>query len=246
MQVVVFGSGSGTNLEALLKAQRTSAKPLFEIKALFTDRACRFETLGASAGIPVIYHSFMQFLQKEGAADRQNLAARLKYDAEALQLLARYSEKYRFSIDLIVLAGYMRIITPPLLKPFENKIINVHPADLTLLSQDGTRRFVGMNSVYDALGQGYSCTRSSVIIVDEHIDAGPILVTGPQVPYEGGYPLTKELAEQHQAKQKILSDWPACISAVTLIAEGRLGIDLQKRVYLDKILQKNCGYEMTS
>lgn len=212
MHVVVFGSGSGTTLEALLRAEQD----LFEIKALFTDRLCRFQEIGASNDIPVIYHSFSQFFKKQGVTDPQDLTTRIHYDAENVRLILNQVER----VDLILLAGYMRLVYPPLLQHFKNKIINVHPADLTQLTADGKRRYVGANAVYDALCAGENRTRSSIILVDEGVDSGPLLLSGPWVSYDEGYPVTLERARLHQEKQKIHSDWPACIAAVTAIAKG--------------------------
>lgn len=215
MHLVVFGSGSGTNLEALLN----NPDPSFAIKALFTDRKCRFQEIGRAAGIPVITHCFEEFFRKKGISDLKDISTRRDYDAENVRLI----EQQVATIDLILLAGYMRLIYPPLLHRFKEKIINIHPADLTALTPEGKRRYVGANSVYDALSAGEKQTRSSVILVNEDVDSGPILATGPWVPYEEGYPVTKERAHLHQQKQKHLSDWPVCVEAVTQIAKGSMG-----------------------
>ena len=230
MHLVVFGSGSGTNLEALLRVPQTS----FEIKALFTDRSCRFQEIGSSADIPVIYHSMIDFFRKEGISDFQDFSTRKKYDAENVRLILEQVS----TVDLILLAGYMRLIYAPLLHHFKDKIINIHPADLTRLNSDGKRRYVGVNAVYDALCAGEKRTRSSVILVDEDVDSGPILVNGPWVNYEEGYPITLERARSHQTKQKLQSDWPACIEAVTAIAEGRIGLDKERNVFLEACNQQ--------
>lgn len=248
MHIVVFGSGSGTNLEALLKAQyqmssSSDSTPLYEVKALFTDRKCRFQEIGASAGIPVIYHSFANFMKATGISNPNDAAFRNGYDAENLRLLLVEANQSGFSIDLILLAGYMRLIYPPLLQHFPNKILNIHPADLTRLSPDGSRRYVGAHAVRDALCAGESRTRSSVILVDEQVDAGPILVSGPWVNYQEGYPITEERIKKHQEKQKVLSDWPSCIAAINFVAQGRVGLDDENNVYVDGICQERCGLE---
>lgn len=248
MNVVVFGSGSGTNLKALLQAQHQiaqSGQPLpFEVKALFTDRRCRFQEIGAAAGIPVIYHSFANFFKSPEHMNPQDDAARCLYDMKNLTLLLAASESRKFSIDLILLAGYMRLLYPPLLEAFKNKIINIHPADLTQLNDQGERKYVGAHAVRDALEAGETRTRSSVIIVDAQIDTGPILASGPWVPYEEGYPLTQDKIDSHQKKQKVLSDWPSCIKTIKYISQGRIGIDDNNHVYVDDVLQPACGLEI--
>lgn len=232
MHLVVFGSGQGSNLEALLKAQNENPA-YFEIKALFSDRQCRFQNIGHEAGIPVIEHSFHRFIKAKGL-ENGSTEARLQYDEEAARLILECAAQGQFSVDLILLAGYMRLIKAPLLSRF--KVINVHPADLTVLDKQGKRRYVGMESVYDALHAGETQTRSCVILVDEELDGGPILVNGPTVTYEEGYPITKERAAKHQQKQKRESDWPACITAVQMIAQGRIALDVVNNVYVDNCI----------
>lgn len=234
MHVVVFGSGQGTNLEALLEAQSRDPS-CFVIKALLADRPCRFQEIGHASGLPVIDHSFHRYITAKGLTNG-TYAARMHYDEEAVRLLLTCARQYQFSIDLIVLAGYMRLIQAPLLTLF--KVINVHPADLRILDKQGKRRYVGMHSVYDALIAGETKTCSSVILVDAHLDGGPILTVGPSVPYTEGYPVTEERAKNHQTKQKSLSDWPACLMAVKMIAQGRLSIDGDNNVYVDSSKDK--------
>lgn len=241
MHLVVFGSGSGTNLEALLRAhvQRNHLSeqlPLFEIKALFSDRLCRFQEIGFSSQIPVIYNSYSQFKKTTNPTDSD---ARYRYDQENLRLLLEASKRYGFSIDLIFLAGYMRLVHFPLLHHFQNKIINIHPADLTKLDEKGKREYVGAHAVQDALEAGESRTRSTVLLVDEGVDTGPIIVSGPWVPYEEGYPITSEKAKKHQEKQKVLSDFPSSLTAIEYISQGRIGLDNHKRIYADGIFQEN-------
>lgn len=248
MQVVVFGSGSGTNLEALLRAQRElrsqSGKPLFEIKALFTDRQCRFHEIAERERLPLIHHSFVTFSKEYGSEDYLNPELRIAYDEKNAELLKACAEENRFSIDLIFLAGYMRLLFPPLLGSFPNKILNVHPADLTLKDELGKRKYVGANAVIDALMNGETKTRSSVILIEEDVNSGPILVSGPWLPYTEGSPVTYKRASQHQDKQKTFSDWRVCIKAVELIAEGRFSISEDRSIHFDNQLLGPGGYTL--
>lgn len=227
MHVVVFGSGSGTNLEALLRHQKQNPSSPFTIKALFTDRQCRFQEIGHREELPVIYHSFARFFKNQGSDNTQNPILRHHYDRETAAMLQACAYQNQFNIDLIVLAGYMRLLTPAILDLFPNKVINVHPGDLDKIDEHGQRPYVGAEAVYTALQRGEPRTRSSVIVVDNKIDAGPLLVLGPWTEYSEGMPVTKEKAQRHQEKQKALSDWPALVAAVKLIAEGQLGITNQ-------------------
>ena len=246
MHVVVFGSGSGTNLEALLRAQRElqtpDGRPLFEVKALFTDRQCRFHEIAERERLPLIHHSFVRFFKNHDSDDYQDTEIRTAFDAQNVELLEKCAKENNFNVDLIFLAGYMRLLYPPLLRHYAHKILNVHPADLTLKDENGKRKYVGANAVFDALMNGETRTRSSVILIDENVDNGPILVSGPWLPYTEGHPVTFKRAAYHQDKQKTFSDWRACIKAVELIAEGRVAIDENQNVYLNNKPADKGGY----
>ena len=164
MNVVVFGSGTGSNLEALLQGQRIRPHS-YKISALATDRKCRFQDIGSREGIPVIYHSFANFFKSKGIKDHQHIDTRLEYDRVLADLLLDTANKHHFSIDLIVLAGYMRLLTSAFLQVFHHKVINIHPADLSVLDSSGTRIYVGNNAVYESLMAEETQTRSTVILV---------------------------------------------------------------------------------
>jgi len=198
LQVAVFGSGSGSNLEALLRAEGS-----YKVALVFTDRECRCRQIARTRGIPLISFFFKNF--KGG---------REAYDREVLRLLRGESQRLGLAVDLVFLAGYMRLVTAPLLNAFPGRVLTVHPADL----RNG-RKYVGTDAVRQALEAGEGRTRSTVILVDEGMDTGPILTEGPWVEYSEGYPLTEEKVRRHQEKQKKESDWPAAIEAVKKIAK---------------------------
>ncbi len=232
MQIAVFGSGSGTNFQALLNARKRWKKPPFSIAAVFSDRESPILERAANEQIPTICHSFSAFMQKNGATNPKDYALRCLYEEEIIEKL----DSLNTQIDLVLLAGYMRLLYEPLLNRFKNRIINVHPADLTVLNKEGKRRYTGANSVYEALLNGETQTRSTVHLVNEELDGGTILVSGPWVPYEGSFPITKESAEEHQERQKRRSDWPAVTEAVQLLSMNRMVIDAFGNVYLDNEL----------
>lgn len=248
MHIAVLGSGSGTVLEALLRAQRSlknqAGSPLFQVKALFTDRKCRFQEISERERIPLVYHSFVDFFKEKGIDNHQDTLTRQAYDQKSVELIEGCASQGGFFLDLIFLAGYSRLLHAPFLQHYKNKIINAHPSDLTLLNANGTRKYVGASAVLDALMAGETRTRTSVILIDEDVDRGPVLVSGPWLPYTGGPPVTAKKAANHQERQKQLSDWPACVKAAELIACGRLSIDSNRRIFLDGLLQNQGGYVM--
>lgn len=228
LSVVVFGSGSGTNLQALIRDQKRWKHPPYIIQAAFSEQPCKFQEIAANAGIKPIYLSITDFFRENGSDNLRDEHLRCKYEEKIIEQLDALPCK----IDMIVLAGYMRLLFEPLLSRFKDRIINVHPADLTACDPSGKRRFTGSNSVYKALDYGEQRTRSTVHLVNDRADEGTILVSGPWVNYAGAYPVTQESANAHQDRQKKLSDWPALTEAVALISQRRLTMK-DGQIYLD-------------
>lgn len=236
MHVAVFGSGSGTILRAMLAAQKLSEQKgtcPFSIRLLYTDRECGFQKIAEEARLPLLFHP----LNKQ-----HKQLSREEYDRKGLELLKKFEEKC--PIDFLLLAGYMRLMSKVWLQAFPCKILNIHPADLTVLDEQGSRKLIGEQAVFKALKEGMKRTRTAAILIDEKVDGGPILVSGPWVPYQEGEPIDKQKADLHQEKQKAKSDWPACLAALQLIAQGRLGLNfLTREVFLDGKKLPPCGYE---
>jgi phosphoribosylglycinamide formyltransferase-1 len=144
-RIAVLVSGSGTNLQALL--DDPDIRP--HIVLVLSDRhSVRALERAAAAGI--------ESLVIEPTGDRDNLS-----EAVADALTER-------GIDIIVSAGYMRILGPPVTDRWRNRWLNVHPALLP--------SFPGMHAVADALDYGVKLTGVTVHLVDEGIDAGPVVL----------------------------------------------------------------------
>ena len=143
MKLAVFASGSGTNFENLVKQG-------IPITFLFSDKRdaqalIRAEKLGITA------HTFE-------LKEFENKAA---YETELLKILAQYE------IDLIILAGYMKIVSPTLLQAYEGKIINIHPAFLP--------EFPGAHGIEDAWRAGVRESGVTIHYVDAGVDTGQII-----------------------------------------------------------------------
>ena len=112
--------------------------------------------------------------------------------------------------DLVVLAGYMQLLSPPFVARFRNRIINVHPALLPA--------FPGLDAVQQALDHGVRITGVSVHFVDEGVDSGPIIVQRPiPVPADREWQTLEDAI--HATEHALLPE------AIRLIAEGRVRID---------------------
>jgi folate-dependent phosphoribosylglycinamide formyltransferase PurN len=106
-------------------------------------------------------------------------AKRPAFDAGTRDLLAPHAP------DLIVLSGYLHIVTAPLLAAFPGRIINVHDADLTLTGPDGRPRYPGLHATRDALRAGETTTRCTAHLVTADVDQGPVLARSRAFPVDG-------------------------------------------------------------
>jgi len=148
--IAVLASGNGTNFQALAKAickQRLKAK----IKLLITDKRTSFVRKRAeSLGIRDIFINPREF-----KSDRE-------FDKKIVKILREER------VDLVILAGYMRIISSYFVKSFNNKILNIHPAILPA--------FKGTNAISRAFKYGCKVTGVTVHFIDEKVDHGPIIL----------------------------------------------------------------------
>ncbi|WP_072736298.1 phosphoribosylglycinamide formyltransferase [Rhodococcus triatomae] len=147
-RVVVLASGAGTLLRALLDASREPGYPA-DVVAVVTDRAC--DALGHAADAGVV----------STAVELRDHPDRAAWDVALTEVVSD------FAPDLVVTAGFMKILGPAFLGRFAGRIVNTHPALLPA--------FPGAHAVADALAYGVALTGSTVHLVDEGVDTGPIL-----------------------------------------------------------------------
>lgn len=146
-RLVVLASGTGSLLEALLAAAAGDLPG--EVVAVGTDRACRALEIAAGAGVP-------SFTVRLG--DHTDRAV---WDSALTDAVARHEP------DLVVSAGFMKILGPQFLSRFEGRVVNTHPALLPA--------FPGARAVAEALDYGVRVTGATVHLVDAGTDTGPIL-----------------------------------------------------------------------
>lgn len=155
----------------------------------------------------------------------------------------------QFEPDLILLSGFMRVVTPPLLTKYRGRIINVHPADLRL-RESGERKYKGTDTVYRSIVKGEKEIRSTVHFVTAGVDEGPILVVSEPVPIDRDMVRTFEkfnremirsYADLVQEWMKWTCDGPAIHKALDLIASGRAKVS-DDQVYLRRPSGVTRGY----
>lgn len=149
LSIVVLISGGGSNLRALLEASEDAEFPA-RIVAIGADRDADGLELGVEFGIPAFSVPYSSFADREAWGD---------------ELLAQIQQ---WQPDLVVLSGMMRLLPPRVVDALSPNLINTHPAYLP--------EFPGAHAVRDALAAGAVQTGASIIVVDNGVDEGPILV----------------------------------------------------------------------
>ena len=184
MQVACFVSGSGTNARRIIE-RSFSPDACYEVSLIFSDvrddrlkkngeKRCKANDIAKEFGISYENEDIRDFYQKKGVK-RTDLSIRPEFDQLVIEKISSYE------IDLIALAGYMSITTTPLLNNYNGRIVNVHPADLSIMKGD-ERKYVGIHVVRDAILEGELDIRASTHIVREKVDYGEILIISEPVP----------------------------------------------------------------
>lgn len=187
----VLISGTGTNLQAILDAIGTGALPA-RVRLVVSNKAAAPGLERARrAGVPcqVISH--------------RDYASREQFDAALAAALEQAG------VSWVVLAGFMRILTPTFLKAFPQRVVNIHPALCPA--------FPGIDAQQQALDYGVRVAGCTVHLVDEGVDTGPILAQGV-VPVRDGD--TRDVL----AGRLLRREHETLVSALRWIAEGRVTV----------------------
>lgn len=192
VEIAVLASGSGTNLEAIAGAIDREELPA-RITLVLSDNPGAYALERARLrGIPSVV------LRLEEFPDRRS------FDRAVLEAVRRAG------VDLVVLAGYMKLVGDEMVEAYRGRIMNIHPALLP--------SFPGEHGVADALGHGVKVSGVTVHFVDEGLDTGPIIVQ-EAVPVEEGDDEETLRERIHQAEYR------AYPLAIKLFAEGRLRLE---------------------
>jgi phosphoribosylglycinamide formyltransferase-1 len=203
MKVGVLASGAGTNLQALLDC--VHGREGVQIVAVASDKpGARALERARSAGVPEAAFPTARYADR-GARD---------------EAIADWLEER--GVELVVMAGYMRLLSPAFLARFPGRVINVHPALLPA--------FPGLHAVQQAIDYGVKVFGVTVHFVDEGVDSGPVILQRAiEVPDARD---ADAVLEQLQPIEHELLP-----RAVTLIAQGAVRLDPQnpRRVVIEPI-----------
>lgn len=192
MNIAVFCSGKGTNLQAIIDA-KNAGRIKVNIALVVSDTPAAYALVRAkNAGIKTL------------VVKREDYKTRQEFENKIIEELEKKN------IDLICLAGYMRMLSASFVARYKNKILNIHPALLP--------SFKGTSGVKDALEYGVKITGPTVHFVDEKMDHGPIILQRAVNVSDDDTEQT--LAEKIHEQEHII--YP---EAIRLLTEGKLKIE---------------------
>lgn len=202
LNIAVFVSGGGTNLQALIDAQDRGEIKNGKITFVLASNENAYALERAKkAGIDT------------AVVNRKQYESKADYDKAVLKILDGRD------IDLIVLAGFLSILGEDLVSKYNNRIINVHPSLIPLFCGDG---FYGKKVHTAVLNSGMKVTGATVHFVNEITDGGAIILQ-KAVPIEQGD--NEDILQYRVMRQ---AEWEILPKAVSLFCEGRIKINGNK------------------
>ena len=194
LKIGVMVSGGGTNLQAILDAIDNGQLKNVEVKVVISNNSGAYALERAKKhGIEAVYLSPKSFESREEFNDA---------------LLEKVDE---YSLDLIVLAGFLVAIPAAMIRKYPNKIINIHPSLIPSFCGVG---YYGLKVHEAALSRGVKLTGATVHFVDEGMDSGPIILQQAVEVLPGDTPEILQRRVMEEAEWKILPQ------AIQMIADG--------------------------
>jgi phosphoribosylglycinamide formyltransferase-1 len=207
--VVVLISGSGSNLQALIDSQAEDNPA--RIRAVISNRADAFGlTRAQDADIPT------------AVLDHKAFDGRESFDAALMEVIDEHAP------DLVILAGFMRILTPGFVRHYQGRLLNIHPSLLP--------KHKGLDTHRRALEAGDSEHGCSVHFVTEELDGGPVAIQAA-LAVEPGENIEQLTQRVHSAEHQI---YPL---AMRWFAEGRLRL-AEQGAMLDDVNLPASGYQI--
>jgi phosphoribosylglycinamide formyltransferase-1 len=195
MNIAVFASGNGTNFQAMIDRAEDGYIPAKVVLLVCDNKDAYAIERARKAGIEV-------YIQEPGG-----FGSREAYDRAVIEKLR---EK---EVDLVVLAGFMRLMSKHFCREYKERVLNIHPALLPA--------FKGTHGVKDALEYGVKVTGPTVHFVDEKLDHGPIIL-------QDTVPVSDDDTVDTLHKKVHEKEYGIYPKAVKLFVEGRLDIEGRK------------------
>ena len=199
-RVAVFVSGGGTNLQAILDAGKSGVIKSGEVVLVISSSKNAYAlTRAEKAGVPAF------------AVSKKELGGQAAFEAEILKLLKEYG------IELIVLAGFLSILSEDFTKRFPERIINIHPSLIPSFCGKG---FYGLRVHEAALARGVKVTGATVHFVNEIPDGGKIILQKAVSVLPGDTPETLQRRVMEQAEWVILPEAVEMLSRSIMDQKG--------------------------
>jgi len=192
MRIGILASGTGSNLQAILDGCASRGIPAEVAVVICNIPGVKALQRAESAGVPAVLLPHQKFPNRE------------EFDRELVLTLQEHR------VDLVCLAGFMRLLGPVLLRAFHNRILNIHPSLLPA--------FPGLHAVRQALTAGVRVAGCTVHVVDEGTDTGPILI-------QAAVPVLDSDTEETLAARILVQEHRCYPRAIALWAEGRVQIE---------------------
>ncbi len=207
LNVVVLVSGGGTNLQAIIDAVENGSITNTKLVGVISNNKGAYALeRAAKHHIPSACISPKDFENREAFNQ------------------AFLEELDKFNPDLIVLAGFLVVIPPAMIKKYENRIINIHPSLIPSFCGTG---YYGLKVHEAALKRGVKLVGATVHFVDEGTDTGPIILQKAVEVEPGDTPKDLQLRVMEQAEWKILP------KAIDLIANNKVELEEGKAIILE-------------
>ncbi len=192
INVGVLVSGRGSNLQAIIDASERGEIPAKVVVVISNIPGVLALERTKKHNIPAI------------VVDERNFKDKTAYETEIVKVLEGHK------VDLVCLAGYMKIVGPTLLKAYKGRMMNIHPALLP--------SFPGLHAQKQALGHGVKVSGASVHFVDEGVDSGPIII-------QATVPVLEDDTEETLSNRILGEEHKIYPKAIKLFAERKLKIE---------------------
>ncbi|HBT26693.1 MAG TPA: phosphoribosylglycinamide formyltransferase [Pseudothermotoga sp.] len=204
LKIGVLASGNGTNLQAIIDKSKNGQIPV-RVAVVISDR-------NAFALRRARDHNIPAYIVKPGEYDSQR-----EYEQQMVDILKKHGS------ELVVLSGFMKILSPHFIDSFKGRIINIHPSLIPAFCGKG---FYGMKVHEAVIDYGVKITGATVHFVDENVDSGPIIIQKAVAVEDSDTPET--IAQKvHEIEHEILPE------ALKLFAQGKLKV-IGRRVFIER------------
>lgn len=210
LPIGVLISGGGTNLQAIIDAIESGALRA-EIRIIFSNTSDAYGLVRAKRhSLPTAVLSHLDFETRE--AFDQAIVAVLKDN----------------NVELVALAGFMRLLSPVFIRAFPQRILNIHPALLPA--------FPGLHAPHQALARGVRIAGATVHLVDERMDHGPIVM-------QAAVPVYPNDTQDSLSARILIQEHRIYPAAIGLFAEGRVQIQDGKVIVRDERRQPQTAFQ---